>query len=141
MPEQAQKGDMVQVHYTGRLADGEVFDTSDGGDPLEFEVGSGQVIKGFDDGVAGMSVGDKKQIEIEVSDAYGERIEQLVQIVPRKEINLDTEPQVGMNLVVQLPDGNEIPVNVTEVTEDSITLDANHPLAGQKLLFEVERVK
>src|SRR5919112_1348525 len=122
MPEQAQKGDTVQVHYTGKLTDGQVFDSSAGGDPLEFEVGSGQVIKGFDDGVQGMSVGDKKQIEIEVEDAYGERIEPLVQTVPREGLMLDTEPQVGMTLVMQLPDGNQIPVAVTEVTEDSITL-------------------
>jgi peptidylprolyl isomerase len=141
MPEQAQKGDTVQVHYTGRLADGYVFDSSEGGEPLEFELGSGQVIKGFDDGVSGMNVGDKKQIEIEVADAYGERSENLVQTVSREGFNLDTEPQAGMNLVMQLPDGNQIPVAVTEVTEDSITLDANHPLAGQKLIFEVERVK
>ena len=141
MPEQAQKGDTVQVHYTGRLVDGQVFDSSDGGDPLEFEVGAGQVIKGFDDGVEGMNIGDKKKIEIEVEDAYGERIENLVQTVSREGLNLDTEPQTGMNLVMQLPDGNQIPVAVTEVTEDSITLDANHPLAGQKLIFDVERVK
>lgn len=141
MPEQAQKGDTVQVHYTGRLTDGQVFDSSDGGEPLEFEVGAGQVIKGFDDGVEGMNVGDKKQIEIEVEDAYGERIEGLVQTVAREGLNLDTEPQTGMNLVMQLPDGNQIPVAVTEVTDDSITLDANHPLAGQKLIFDVERVK
>jgi peptidylprolyl isomerase len=141
MPEQAQKGDTVQVHYTGRLTDGQVFDSSDGGDPLEFEVGAGEVIKGFDKGVEGMSVGDKKQIEIETDDAYGERVEQLVQTVSREGLNLDTEPQVGMNLLMQLPDGNQIPVAITEVTEDSITLDANHPLAGQKLVFEVERVK
>jgi peptidylprolyl isomerase len=141
MPEQAQKGDTVQVHYTGRLAGGHVFDSSEGGEPLEFELGSGQVIKGFDEGVSGMNVGDKKQIEIEVSDAYGERSKNLVQTVSREGFNLDTEPQAGMNLVMQLPDGNQIPVAVTEVTEDSITLDANHPLAGQKLIFEVERVK
>jgi peptidylprolyl isomerase len=140
MPEQAQKGDRVQVHYTGRLVGGEVFDSSDGGDPLEFEVGAGEVIQGFDEGVCGMNVGDKKQIEVEVGDAYGERIEGLVQTVPREGLNLDTEPQVGMNLAMQLPDGNQIPVAITEVTEESITLDANHPLAGQKLIFDVERV-
>ncbi|HUQ30786.1 MAG TPA: peptidylprolyl isomerase [Pyrinomonadaceae bacterium] len=141
MPEQAQKGDTVQVHYTGKLTDGKVFDSSEGGEPLEFEVGSGQVIQGFDNGVQGMSVGDKKQIEIEVGDAYGERVEQLVQTISREGLTLDTEPQAGMTLVMQLPDGNEIPVAVTEITEDSITLDANHPLAGQKLIFDVERVK
>ena len=141
MPEQAQKGDTVHVHYTGRLTNGEVFDSSDGGDPLEFEVGAGEVIKGFDEGVCGMSVGDKKQLESEGEDAYGDRIEQLTQTLAREDLNLDTEPEVGMSLVMQLPDGNQIPVAITEVTEDSISLDANHPLAGQKLIFEVERVK
>ena len=141
MPEQAKKGDRVQVHYTGRLEDGEVFDTSEGGEPLEFEIGAGEVIKGFDDGVLGMNVGDDKQIDIESGNAYGERLEALVQKIPRDELNLDTEPQVGMSLVMQLPDGNQIPVAITEVTPDSITLDANHPLAGQKLIFDVKRVK
>jgi peptidylprolyl isomerase len=141
MPEQAQKGDTVQVHYTGRLTTGEVFDSSIGGEPLEFELGAGGVIKGFDEGVEGMSVGDKKQIEIEVGDAYGERNESLIQTIPREGLNLDTEPHAGMDLAMQLPDGNQIPVAVTEVTADSITLDANHPLAGQKLIFDVERVK
>src|SRR5829696_3780890 len=103
MPEQAQKGDTVRVHYTGRLEDGQVFDSSEDGEPLEFKVGSGEVIKGFDDGVEGMSVGDKKRIEIESEDAYGERIEGLVQTVSRSGLNLDAEPQVGMSLVMQLP--------------------------------------
>lgn len=141
MPEQAKKGDTVQVHYTGRLTDGQVFDSSEGGDPLEFEIGAGDVIKGFDDGVVGMSVGDNKQIDIESEDAYGERLEALVQTISREGLNLETEPQVGMTLALELPDGNQIPVTITEVTEDTITLDANHPLAGQKLIFDVKRVK
>ena len=141
MPEQAQKGDMVQVHYTGRLTGGEVFDSSEGDEPLEFEIGAGSVIKGFDEGVEGMSVGDKKRVEIEVSDAYGERNESYVKTLPRAELNLGEEPRVGMDLALQLPDGNQIPVAVTEVTEDSVTLDANHPLAGQKLIFDIERIK
>lgn len=141
MPEQAQKGDTVQVHYTGRLSDGQVFDSSEGGEPLEFKVGAGEVIKGFDVGVEGMSVGDRKRIEIESADAYGERIDGLVQTISRDGLNLDTEPRVGMSLVMQLPDGNQIPVAVTGVTDDSITLDANHPLAGEKLIFDVERVE
>src|SRR5215213_4865500 len=141
MPEQAQKGDTVHVHYTGRLADGHVFDTSEDGDPLEFEVGAGEVIKGFDDGVEGMSVGDKKRIEIESAEAYGERVEGLVQTIPREGLNLDTEPLPGMILGMPLPDGNQISVTITEVTEDSVTLDANHPLAGEKLIFDVERVE
>lgn len=140
MPDQAQKGDTVRVHYTGRLADGQVFDSSEDGEPLEFKVGAGEVIKGFDEGVEGMSVGDKKRVEIESDNAYGERVEGLVQTVERSGLNLDMEPRVGMNLVMQLPGGNQIPVAVTEVTQDSITLDANHPLAGEKLIFDIERV-
>jgi peptidylprolyl isomerase len=141
MPEQAQKGDTVRVHYTGRLADGQVFDSSEGGEPLEFTLGAGQVIKGFEDGVEGMAVGQEKQVEIESEDAYGERVEGLVQTISREGLNLGEEPRVGMNLVMQLPDEQQIPVAVTEVTEDSITLDANHPLAGEKLIFDIKRVE
>ncbi len=140
MPEQAKKGDTVRVHYEGRLTDGQVFDSSEGGEPLEFEVGSGQVITGFDEGVQGMSVGDKKTIEIEADDAYGQRNEALTREVPRDSMTLENDPQPGMNLVLQLPDGNEIPVAITEVTEEAITLDANHPLAGHKLIFDIELV-
>jgi peptidylprolyl isomerase len=141
MPEQAQKGDTVQVHYEGSFEDGEVFDSSADGDPLEFKVGAGEVIKGFDEGVQGMGVGDKKRIEISVEDAYGERNETHVWTVPREGFNLGTEPQAGMTIIMGLPEGQEIPVVVTSVTEESITLDANHPLAGKKLIFEVNRVK
>jgi peptidylprolyl isomerase len=140
MPEQAKKGDTAQVHYTGRFEDGQVFDSSVGGEPMEFEVGAGNVIAGFDEGVRGMTAGDKKTIEIEADDAYGQRIEALVQQVAREGLNLGTEPQVGMQLGLQLPDGNEIPVTITKVTDDSITLDANHPLAGRKLIFDIELV-
>ncbi|MDT5062261.1 MAG: hypothetical protein QOH63_2720 [Acidobacteriota bacterium] len=141
MPEQAKKGDTVQVHYTGQLADGEVFDSSEGGEPLQFKVGAGEVIQGFDEGVVGMNVGDKKQLDIESGDAYGERNEALINTIPRDGLNLDIEPEVGMSLLMQLPDGNQIPVAITKVTPDSITLDANHPLAGQRLIFDVTRVK
>lgn len=140
MPEQAKKGDTAQVHYTGRLEDGQVFDSSEGGEPLEFEVGAGQVIQGFDDGVRGMNEGDKKRIEIEADDAYGQRVDALVQTIAREGLNLEREPEVGMQLGLQLPDGNQIPVTITEVTENSITLDANHPLAGRKLIFDVELI-
>ncbi|HEX8139940.1 MAG TPA: peptidylprolyl isomerase [Pyrinomonadaceae bacterium] len=141
MPEQAKKGDTAQVHYTGRLKDGQVFDSSEGGEPLEFEIGAGNVIQGFDEGVRGMSQGDKKRIEIEADEAYGPRIDALVQQIAREGLNLDREPEVGMQLGLQMPDGQEIPVTITEVTKDSITLDANHPLAGQKLIFDIELVK
>ncbi len=140
MLEEVKQGDTVQVHYTGRLDDGEVFDSSEDGEPLQFRVGEGEVIKGFDDGVRGMQVGEKKTIEIEAEEAYGERVEALVQQVPREGINLDVEPQAGMQLTLQLPDGNEIPVAITEVTGDQVTLDANHPLAGERLFFDVELV-
>ncbi len=140
MPEQAKKGDTACVHYTGRLEDGQVFDSSEGGEPLEFEIGAGNVIQGFDEGVRGMSRGDKKRIEIEADEAYGPRVDALVQQIAREGLNLDREPEVGMQLGLQLPDGQEIPVTITEVTKDSITLDANHPLAGQKLIFDIELV-
>lgn len=140
MPEQVKKGDTVRVHYTGRFENGQVFDSSEGGEPLEFQVGAEEVIEGFDEGVRDMSVGEKKSLVIDAPQAYGERNEALMQQVPRASINLDAEPQAGMSLTMQLPDGNEIPITVTEVTPDSITLDANHPLAGNKLLFDVEVV-
>lgn len=134
-------GDTVRVHYTGRLDDGEVFDTSEGGEPLEFKVGAGQVIPGFDEAVRGMNIGDKKTINIPSDEAYGPRVDALVQEVAREGMNLDVEPQVGMNLLMQLPDGNQIPVAITDVTDTHITLDANHPLAGKDLTFDVELVE
>jgi peptidylprolyl isomerase len=142
MADGAQNGDTVRVHYTGRLENGEVFDSSAGGEPLEFKVGAQEVIPGFDNGVRGMSVGDKKTIEIEADDAYGPRVDQLVNSIAREGINLgDTQPEAGMNLIMHVADGQEIPVTITEVTDTHITLDANHPLAGEKLIFDVERVE
>lgn len=140
MSERAKKGDTIHVHYVGRFENGEVFDSSVGGEPLEFEIGAGHVIEGFDEGVREMSVGGKKQLVIEADKAYGERNDALVQQVSRASINLDAEPQVGMSLVMQLPDGNQIPITITEVTPDTITLDANHPLAGNKLIFDIELI-
>jgi peptidylprolyl isomerase len=141
MPEQAENGDTVRVHYTGRLENGQTFDTSKDGEPLEFQLGSGQVIAGFDENVRGMKVGDKKTITIEPDNAYGEHLPALVGTVERDNINLEGEPQVGMELALQLPDGQQIPVRITEVTEKTLTFDANHPLAGQKLIFDIERVE
>ncbi|MGA9998228.1 MAG: peptidylprolyl isomerase [Pyrinomonadaceae bacterium] len=140
MSDQAKKGDTVRVHYTGRFDDGQVFDSSEGGDPLEFQIGAGQVIEGFDEGVREMSVGGKKTITIEADKAYGQRNDALIQTIPRASIELEEDPQPGMQLTMQLPDGNQIPITVTDVTQDSITLDANHPLAGQNLTFDIELV-
>ena len=138
MPEVVRDGDAVRVRYRGRLTSGEVFDESPEGEPLEFTVGAGQVIPGFDEGVRGMRLGETRTVEIEAEDAYGERHEQLVNTIARDGMKLGQEPHVGMNVLMQLPDGNQIPLTVTGVTETHVTLDANHPLAGEKLIFEIE---
>ena len=141
MTEQAKNGDRVRVHYTGRLEGGEVFDSSRDGEPLEFTVGAGDVIPGFDEAVRGMNVGETKTIEIEPEDAYGPRREQLVTQVSREAAQFPVEPQVGMHFGLPLQDGNQIEVVVTEVTDTHVTIDGNHPLAGQKLIFDVELVE
>lgn len=137
----AKHGDTVRIHYTGKLDDGTTFDTSSGSDPLEFELGSGEVIPGFDDAVTGMAEGESKTVKIEPDDAYGQRHEQLVQEVPRSLLSSEVEPEVGMMLQGKSPDGQATRLTVTEVAADKITLDANHPLAGQALNFDIELVK
>ena len=141
MTEPAKNGDRVRVHYTGRLEDGQVFDSSKGGEPLEFTVGQGEVIPGFDDGVRGMRVGDEKTVHIKSDDAYGPRHEGLRQSIPRDRMNIGEEPQVGMQLLMQIDEQNRIPVTVTEVTDEHVTIDANHPLAGQDLTFDIQLVE
>lgn len=138
---QAKAGDTVRVHYTGTLQDGTQFDSSTGRDPLEFTLGSGQIIPGLDNEVTGMAVGDTKQVTIAPEQAYGPRDPDRVQAVPREQIpeNIPTEP--GTQLQMQTPQGQAIPVVVAEVTETEVTLDANHPLAGKELTFDVELVE
>lgn len=138
---QAKSGDTVQVHYTGTLNDGTVFDSSAGRTPLEFTVGSGQVIRGFDDGVSGMNPGDKKIINIPVEDAYGPANEEMVFTLNRSDIPDDIPLEEGMTLNMH-EDGSPrpIPVIVRELSDTSVTLDANHPLAGQALTFDIELV-
>ena len=140
MDQQAKKGDKVKVHYHGRLTDGTTFDSSQGRQPLEFEVGSGMVIKGFDDGVTGMTVGDKKTISIPPEEAYGPRQEEMVIEFPIINFPPDIKPEVGMTLQMHSENGQELPVVITAINEESITLDANHPLAGQELVFDLELV-
>lgn len=140
MSEQAKKGDKVKVHYHGRLEDGTTFDSSEGRQPLEFEVGSGMVIKGFDEGVTGMTVGDKKTISIPADDAYGQRQEDMVIVFPRTNFPPDIQPEIGMTLNMHTEEGHELPVLITGINEESITLDANHPLAGKELIFDIELV-
>ena len=138
---QAKAGDTVRVHYTGTLQDGTQFDSSTGRDPLEFTLGSGQIIPGLDNEVTGMAVCDTKQVTIAPEQAYGPRDPDRVQAVPREQIpeNIPTEP--GTQLQMQTPQGQAIPVVVAEVTETEVTLDANHPLAGKELTFDVELVE
>ena len=136
----AKSGDTVQVHYTGRLDDGTVFDSSREREPLEFTVGSGQVIAGFERAVEGMEVGEAREARIEVADAYGDRREDLVLDLPKEQVPEDMEIEPGMRLELRQPDGQAVPVTVAEVGAESVTLDANHPLAGQPLNFELELV-
>jgi len=138
---QAKKSDKVQVHYTGTLNDGSVFDSSREREPLEFVVGGGQLIKGFDEAVLGMKVGDSKTVKIPAGDAYGERVEEMVFEVKRNQFADDLEPEVDQQFQVNAPDGQPMIVKVTRVEGDNITLDANHPLAGQDLTFEIELMK
>lgn len=135
------KGDNVKVHYTGKLTDGTVFDSSTGGEPLEFAVGSGQVIEGFEEGVVGMKVGDSKVLEIPVAKAYGERNDAMVIQAPIEQVPPDLNPELGMRLEMGGANGEILRVVVTEITDTHITLDANPPLAGEDLIFEIELVE
>ena len=139
--EQVKSGDKVKVHYHGKLRSGETFDSSQGREPLEFTVGSGQVIKGFDQGVMGMQVGDKRTVEIPVQDAYGVKQDEMIIEFPRNQFPPDMKPEAGMQLMMNNGAGQSFPVTVTEVKEESVILDANHPLAGQDLIFDIELVE
>lgn len=133
--------DQVKVHYTGRLTDGEVFDSSEGKEPIGFTAGAGQMIKGFDNAVIGMKLNEKKTINIPAAEAYGPSNAELVHTVDRSQLPEDMNPAVGEKLVAGGPDNQEMQVTVTAVTETSITVDANHPLAGADLIFDVELVE
>ena len=138
---QAKSGDTVRIHYTGTLADGSTFDSSEGRDPLEFTLGSGQVIPGFDQAVDGMAVGEEKKVEIAADDAYGPHNPEGRQAFPKANIPDEIPLDVGTQLQMQTPDGRAIQVVVTEVGEEEVILDANHPLAGEDLTFEIELVE
>ena len=138
--QQAKSGDTVKVHYSGRLTDGTTFDSSSGRDPLEFKVGNGDVIKGFDDGVTGMAVGDKKTVQIPADDAYGQKEDDRIVKFPRTNFPSDMEPEVGMQLNMTNGGGQVIPVTIVDMDGENVTLDANHPLAGEDLIFDIELV-
>ena len=137
----AKSGDTVKIHYTGTLADGTQFDSSAGRDPLEFTLGSGQVIPGFDKAVEGMTVGDSKSVNITAQDAYGPRHEQMVQDVPKSALPDDLEPAEGMSLQARGQDGRVVNLTVTHVGDEAITVDGNHPLAGKDLNFDIQLVE
>lgn len=137
----AKKGDKVFVDYTGTFDDGTVFDSSTHGDhshPLEFEAGEGKVIKGFDDAIIGMKVGEEKTIRLEPADAYGDADPRLVDELPREHIPIKEELKAGMVLKVQLPNGMQMPANITKVTDSHVTIDLNHPMAGKVLNFKLK---
>lgn len=161
---QAKNGDTVRVHYTGTLNDGTVFDSSEtveeescgcscsssggcgtgsdcGCEPLEFTIGAGNVIPGFEKAVLGLAVGDSIKVTIPADEAYGPRHEQMIAVVDRSELGGEIEPIEGQQLEVELQDGTSMPVLITGVTETTITLDANHPLAGQDLTFDIKLVE
>jgi peptidylprolyl isomerase len=132
------QGDTVRVHYTGRLEDGTVFDSSVERDPLEFTIGEGQIIPGFEGAVVGMEAGDSKTVLIDSTNAYGPHFEELVQVVDRDQIPGDIELEVGVQLQANHPQGGPLILTITDFCETTVTLDANHPLAGKDLTFEIE---
>lgn len=136
----AKQGDTVQVHYTGKLEDGTVFDTSLSRRPLQFTIGKGQVIEGFEHAVAGMNVGESKTTTIPVEKAYGPRRDDMIVTVKRDQLPQDVNPNVGQRLEITQEDNQTILVTVTDTTDNTLTLDANHPLAGRALTFELELV-
>lgn len=137
---EAKPGDTVKIHYTGKLPDGTQFDTSSGKDPLEFELGSGQVIPGFEKAVTGMEVGQTKSVTIPPEEAYGDRNEEMVHEVPKSALPDDLEPEEGMGLQARGEDGQVFRLTVTEVGDETVKVDANHPLAGKDLNFDIELV-
>ncbi len=132
------KGDKISVEYTGKLETGETFDSSKGKEPLQFEVGTGRVIRGFDHGVIGMKVGEEKTISINPEEAYGQRNDAYIKELPKQSIPKELELKEGLLLIFKKEDGMRMPATVVEVKEDTVMVDFNHPLAGHKLVFEIK---
>lgn len=139
--QQVKKGDTVKVHYHGTLVDGSIFDSSEGREPLEFEVGSGMVIEGFDNGVMNMAIGEKKVVNIPFDQAYGPRNNDMIMEFPIERFPTDLVPEVGMQLNMSNTEGEQFPVQIVEVADEHVLLDANHPLAGKDLVFALELVE
>jgi peptidylprolyl isomerase len=135
---QAATGDTVKVHYTGKLEDGTVFDTSTESEPLQFKIGEGRLIPDFEKAVIGMEPGESKTINVVSNDAYGPHNKDMVMVVDRKDVPENLDPQLNQQLQIRQQDGNAFVVTVTDVSENSITLDGNHPLAGKDLIFDIQ---
>ena len=138
---QVKENNTVKVNYTGKLADGQIFDSSEGRDPLEFTLGQGQLIPGFEKGLIDMALNEKKTITVAKEEAYGDINQDLIQEVSKSQLPPDIMPEVGMGLVSKSPEGHETNMRVVEVKDDSIVIDANHPLAGKDLIFDLEVVE
>jgi peptidylprolyl isomerase len=138
---QAKEGDTVKIHYAGRLQDGSVFDSSSGREPLKFTIGKSQVIPGFEEAVAGMQTGENKTVEIPCDKAYGDRNPSMVMVVDRKHVPADIDPEVGQRLQMGSPSGELVTAKIIEVNDENVTLDANPPLAGEDLTFDIELVE
>ena len=138
---QVKQDDTVRVHYTGKLTDGQVFDSSLEREPIEFTMGQGQLIPGFEKGLLDMKVNEKKTIEIPAEEAYGEPRAELIQEVDKSQLPEEIKPEPGMGLVSKSPDGREMNLVVKEVKDDTIVVDGNHPLAGKDLVFDLEVVE
>lgn len=138
---EAKTGDTVRIHYTGTLTDGSEFDSSAGGDPLEFTIGSGQIIPGLDREIAGMAVGGTKTVTVAADEAYGQHQPDAIQEMPRDAVPEDINLVVGNRLQATTADGQQMVVTIAAVTDETVTMDANHPLAGEDLVFEVELVE
>ena len=138
---QVKENSTVKVHYTGKLADGQVFDTSEGKEPLAFTLGEGSLIPGFEKGLIDMKINEKKTINLTKDEAYGDPREDLIIEVPKTELPQEMTPEVGMGLVSRTPEGQEMNLMVVEVREETVVLDGNHPLAGKDLIFDLEVVE
>jgi len=138
---QANRGDTVRIHYSGKLTDGTLFDSSTGGDPLKFQIGENTIIPKLEESVVGMSIGDKATIDIAATEAYGPREDEAIQSVERSMIPDEVDLTVGGQLQATAPDGKQLILTVLEVSEETVKLDGNHPLAGQDLVFDIELVE
>jgi peptidylprolyl isomerase len=137
---QAKHGDTVRVHYRGKLRDGSVFDASFDREPLQFTIGGGEIMPGFEDAVVGMKPGDLKTTEVSGEKAFGPYREDMLVVVEKNELPENVEPELGQSVPISRPDGPRVDLTVTEVTESEVTLDTNHPLAGEDLKFEIELI-